>query len=366
MPLARVSTPDQLIVLVPFVLGYHPHDCLVVLGLRGTRLGVVQAARWPHPWGPFDRAEADALVGMIVRDGCDAALLIAYGDPCRRRPALEHLTDALARAGLAVPDRLGVGGDGRWWSVDCTDPRCCPPGGRELPRPSDVPAVAEWVLRGVDPYPDRAAMAASIEPRPDAMPFDFAGLPAVRPTAPMATAAWGAVLRGAASDRADVGTELAWRAAATIAVPEFRDALLQSLCPGLLGPPESAAEDAPGADRVGEAAADGAWPRPGALPRVPYDVLGDGAAVECLLRRLTEFARRLPEPYRADTLAVTAVCAWWYGHGTLAGMCLDRVRTLHPAHRLAGLVEALLASGVRPPAGTHPLPTTQLRRPPVN
>lgn len=375
MPLARITRVDHLIVLIPYVLGYHPRDCLVLFGLRGPTLGVIQAIGWAHPWRGLDAGQAEALVSTTVRDGCDGAFVIAYDDhDGRRRAALDEVTVALTRAGLDVPDRLMVGAGHRWRSIDCHDPCCCPAGGRVLPGVDEVPAVAEWVLRGVDPYRDRAAMAASVEPSPGAACFDFAGLAPVRPTGHAARRAWAAVL-GLEDETAvaQIGAPLAWQAVAAAAVPALRDEILQLVCPGILGRPryppdpnpelEPALGREPGLRRTTSsrpAAGGVAIPPmsggdsatvapPGRMvPRTPYDVLGTGVAVQRLLRRLTEFARRLPEPDRADTLAMTAVCAWWYGHGVLTRICLDRTLQLAPGHSLGVLLEALLNSGVRP------------------
>ncbi|QQS00376.1 MAG: DUF4192 domain-containing protein [Austwickia sp.] len=344
MPATRISQPEHLVVLIPYALGYHPRSSLVLMGVRGNALGVTEAVGWPPPWGRFGPEEAATMAAVLVRDGCTAVLLIAYdGRPLRRLPAVDQITEAVEAAGVIVLDRLTVTEDRRWGGLDCEDPRCCPPGGRALPPPSDVPAVAEWVLRGIDPYPDRDAMAATIEPSSTTEMFDFTGLRRVRPSAALARRAWGTVL-GFGSEGgspADIPAAVAWQALATAAVPALRDEVLELICPGLLGGPDPATDGA-GAVAVGPGV------QSGGLPRTPYDVLGAGAAAQQRLRRLTEFARRLPEQHRAEPLAMTAVCAWWYGQGTLARICLDRVHVLAPAHRLSALVEAMLDHGLGP------------------
>lgn len=381
MPAARLARPEDLVVLLPFILGYRPRDCLVVVGLRSVALGVVQAAQWPPPWGRPAPEWGERLARGVVWDGCDGALLVAFDERFPRHvAALDDVTATLVAAGLTVPDRILVGAAGRWRSLDCADACCCPPGGRDLPDVATVPAVAEWVLRGVYPYADRAAMAAAIEPTAGLTGFDFDGLDTgerARPPSPEAArAAWAAVLCGSEAGGADpaehIPPALAWQAATAASVPAVRDDILQWLCPGLLGAaaaPHGPAESrpspsGPGAgtpsfrpddsmgDRGRAEEATGEWPggarSSAGPPRTPYDVLGAGAATAHLLRRLTEFARRLPEEHRGDTLVLTAVCAWWYGHGTLARICLDRAHELVPGHRLGALVEAMLDTGMRP------------------
>lgn len=348
MSAATVTSFDQLVVLIPYLLGYHPDRSLVVVGIRGASLGVLQRLEWPCPWAGFADSEPEQAAEMVLRDGCDATLVVGYDDRHRRRlAALDQLASVLTRSGLNVADRLVVSGS-RWWSIDCRDPRCCPPGGRTLPAASAVPAVAEWVLRGVDPFPDRAALAASIEPQPGGTGFDFTGLRTVRPSIRGARQAWEAVL---GIGQSSVATEaipaaVAWRAVGAAVVPRLRDEILDLACPGMLG----VTGDPWVTGGAGSVPARPAFAlgSPDGPVATPYGVLGAGAAVEDILRRLTEFARRLPETHRADTLAVTAACAWWYGHGTLARISLDRALALDQRQRLAVLVRALLESGTRP------------------
>lgn len=323
-----------------------PSRCLVVIGLREGRLGAVQAVPWPLPWGQFEDEIVAALAGRARGCGDQEILLVAYDDRApRRAAAIEQLDAVLTHLGLDVTDRLAVAPDGRWTRLDCRDPACCPPGGEPLPPVDQVPAIAEWVLRGVVPFADREAMVASIEPGPDRPLYDVPRPPAARPRAAAARRAWGLVLGtdGPPQPLDDLPIDQVRLAVAAAAVPKLRDGVLDVVCPGLL----------PGEDvvRLGRRRRmRDAGPSAG-LRRAPYDILGEGAATEELLRRLTEFARRLPDYARADTLALTAACAWWHGRGTLSSICLDRALDLEPHHSLAVLVALLLAQGVDPRVG---------------
>ena len=56
---------------------------------------------------------------------------------------------------------------GRWRSLDCTDHGCCPPAGTPLPSVVDAAStLAEFVGLEVCPHPDRASLAAHLEPGP--------------------------------------------------------------------------------------------------------------------------------------------------------------------------------------------------------
>lgn len=326
MSVASVTCLEHLLVLIPYLLGYRPTDALVLVGLRGARLGLVERVDWPGPWGDYDDRSVIHLAELLFRDGCDATYLVAYEDRDRRRwPALDQVAAALDAVEIDVLDRLVVTGRDRWRSLLC-EAACCAGDGRPLPAATEVPTVAEWVLRGVVPYPDRAAFAASVEPTAQLVGYDFAGLRPLRPTRASAQRAWRTVL-GLHGDTpvANLDAMTAWQAAGAAAVPALRDEVLNLVCPGF-----SSGQIGPG------------------LARGPYDVLGQGAAVQDYLRRMVDFARRLPETRRADTLAMIAACAWWHGHGTLARICLDRARQIDPAQSLAAIVGELLDQGVRP------------------
>ena len=111
---------------------------------------------------------------------------------------------------------------------------------------------AEWVLRGVVPYPDRAAFAAGGEPTSQLVGYDFAVLRPRRPTRASAQRAWRTVL-GLHGDTpvANLDAMTAWQAAGAAAVPALRDEVLNLVCPGF-----SSGQIGPG------------------LARGPYDVLG--------------------------------------------------------------------------------------------
>ena len=82
-------------------------------------------------------------------------------------PLTQALRAALEREGVDVGDRLVVR-DGRWFTAGCD---CCPPGGRPLPEPADVPAVADYVALGHSVLDDRDSLVALVRPAADADPL---------------------------------------------------------------------------------------------------------------------------------------------------------------------------------------------------
>lgn len=59
-------------------------------------------------------------------------------------------------------------------------------------------------------------------------------------------------------------------------------------------------------------------------------------------------ARALPEPWRADALVLLAFSAYVRGDGPLAGVSLDAALRCSPEHRMAGMLDTALQTGMRP------------------
>ena len=158
----RLGGPSDILAVLPYQLGFHPRDSLVVVSLHGTRMGLVQRIDLPAV-EQAPRA-VRALLPALLREAPDGVLLLGYesttGDAL---PLIAAMGSAAGDVGLAVRDRIVVR-DGRWSSLQCDDPSCCPAGGRPLPAAHEVPAVAEFVGREVSPMVDRAALADRLRP----------------------------------------------------------------------------------------------------------------------------------------------------------------------------------------------------------
>ncbi|MCV7101018.1 DUF4192 domain-containing protein, partial [Mycobacterium palustre] len=72
------------------------------------------------------------------------------------------------------------------------------------------------------------------------------------------------------------------------------------------------------------------------------DRAGDAESLWALL------ARTLPPPWRVEALALLAFCAYARGDGPLAGVSLDAALRCDPDHRMAGMLDRALQSGLRP------------------
>ena len=166
-PTVRVSGPADLVAAVPHLLGFVPRDSLVLVGVDGSSGRVKLTARVDLPPGRRPPpALLDRMVTGLARSGAQAAVLLFYvEDPQGSGLAGlgSRMRARLQSRGIATRDVLLVW-SGRFRSLVCEDPRCCPPEGRPAPDPAASPLAAGTVLTGRAVLPDRDAVLASIDP----------------------------------------------------------------------------------------------------------------------------------------------------------------------------------------------------------
>src|SRR4051812_48987378 len=154
----RLRGPAELLSAMPYLMGFHPANSLVALGLRGSGLHLQLRGDLPDDHAAA-AVLADHYARLFRRNGLDGALLIGYGPPERVEPFLRLVGSAMRTRGVAVLDMLRTYG-GRYWSLLCEVPGCCPPEGRPYDPATSV-AAAEATLAGMVALPDRAAVASS-------------------------------------------------------------------------------------------------------------------------------------------------------------------------------------------------------------
>jgi hypothetical protein len=174
IPVAKIGGPGELMVILPQLLGFTPHESLIVLSLREPRgrLGLVQRIDLL----PDDDLPDDAVMAFVQRCVADGATKVviavwteeqdcAAGRP--QTPLVERLGAAARSEGLMVQDALLVR-SGRWWSYICGEPRCCPPEGTPLSDSAASDGVlltaAETALSGRATLASRAELERSIAP----------------------------------------------------------------------------------------------------------------------------------------------------------------------------------------------------------
>jgi hypothetical protein len=356
----HLSGPADVLTVLPYQLGFHPHECLVVVSLHGTRMGLVQRIDLPPP-----EHLGDAVAAMIVplrQDNPRAVLLIGFeGCEGESRAMLDEMADACLAHGVEVADRLVVRG-GRWFDLDCVQ-GCCPSEGLPLPAPSAVPAVAEFVGREICPLPDRTALAGLLEPNSSLRSREVSRLAKeslqrrLEATDDGETgvsrremlngfraselALWSLVLcdnDDAEPIRAVPPQDLA-KLAVSLTDVDLRDGLIAWLCPGTLPQDLIDATLLVQMSRV--------------LPE-PLWLDGDAGGMAQVIgrqrveRRLCELSAALPDVWAVSTLTVLASFTWWRGDGALTRIALDRALRVDPHYRLAQLLERMVDLAIRP------------------
>lgn len=344
---ARLANQGELISALPYIVGFHPRDAVVLVFLRNRQVRLTARLDLPPPPGPLPREVSAPLRQGIRCEQPDVVMMVVYDDTRAAYRGLVHqLTRLCRKEGVRVGDRLLVA-DGRWRELNCSNPRCCPPEGRPVRYGDEVPAVAEFVAMGVNPLPDRESIERFFEPRGESV-LDVTSPPADAPATGITQwrrdglSAWARILGVPsardggmadlpASGANEVDQILAQRAVDLLADIRARDALLGWLCPDLSAYVATTSR----------------------TKRLLAECLGshrlpvDPAESAELTWRLREFARALPPAAQVGVLTMTGAHSWWLGEGIFARVALERAVDLDPSHELAGLLLDLVYAGVR-------------------
>jgi hypothetical protein len=313
---ARLSSPGEVLAVVPSLCGFPPAESLVLLSLHGARrcLGLTVRVDLPD-----EHAEQDVAVLCAERvrsDGADDVVVAVWSDGEDRPGLVECVRDACTDRGIPVREALHVR-DGRWTSYTCAG-RCCPPSGTPLPHTSSALELlaAEQVGSG------RAVLSSRDE--------------LVRALAPPAPPLADALARQHLAD-----ARQAW----------LRDRAEQ-------GAAACRARTLALATRLLDRVADGAPVSPAdaaALTVGLHDVLArDGLATVMLTRSdellsmLLQVAAQVVAPDDAPVCALVAWVAYGRGQGALANVALDRTLAGSPDHSLALLLRSALDGGLPP------------------
>lgn len=160
-----LRSPGELADALPYLLGFHPDDSVVLVALHGERgrfggrMRVAIPAE-PEAWAGI----ADQLAGCLVTassargDRPDGALLFLCRDPGpgedgaavveQLRPFAQLLRTACGEREVPVYEALCVSA-GRWWSYVCRGADCCPPEGSALSPPGTSQMAAAAAFAGL-------------------------------------------------------------------------------------------------------------------------------------------------------------------------------------------------------------------------
>ncbi|OKH84656.1 hypothetical protein EB75_03815 [Mycobacterium sp. ST-F2] len=314
----QLNRPGALIAAVPAVLGFAPEKSLVLVTVVGGEMGAV--LRVDLSEGFFDAlpdalghlsdmaaaADADAAIGVVVDEHSVDCLVCAD----MYRDVSQELEEALADHGIElfavhVVDRVAAGG--RWYCAD----GCGNVGVVEDPESSPVTMAA--VLDGRRLYARRADLVEVVAVT------DARRAEALRPALEKRAATLHAPGRPEAAVRADVEHAVACAGRQVDGTPLPDDDAVRLAC----AVADSRVRDALYALAVGEnaASAEAVW---------------------------ASLARTLPAPWRVEALVLLAFSAYARGDGPLAGVALQAALDVDSGHRMAGMLDSALQSGMRP------------------
>ena len=147
-PRITLRGPAELADALPYLLGFHPDDSIVVVALHGERGRFGGRIRIGIPAQPEEWESVAVQVASCLEGGArargeqpDGALVFLCQDPAsggsgmdvmrRLRPLAQALRLACGRREMPVFEALCLSA-GRYWSYCCPDVSCCPPEGRPL------------------------------------------------------------------------------------------------------------------------------------------------------------------------------------------------------------------------------------------
>lgn len=332
--LLRLNTPDDVLAAVPYLLGFHPSDSMVVLGLNHTRLVLSVRGDLPPPGRPPQR-DAGHLAQVLARQGVDTVVMVGYGPPERVTPLALEACDALASLGIEVAEILRAT-DGRYWSHLCEAAECCPPEGT----PYDVSGsriAAQATFAGQVALPDRAALVGRLAPPVGA------ALAAMQRATERAEERLIALLDGA-PDRTAAAAAFVSAGVAAVSAAVRRHAAGGRLTD----------------DEVADLSLllasvevrDMAWE--------PIGPAAEPSTVELHVRLWSDLVSRACPDVVAPAASLLSYAAWRAGDGTTAGIALDRALAADPGYPMAQLMAEVLRRAVPPtPVG----PMRRRRRP---
>lgn len=312
----HLNRPGTLIAAIPAVLGFVPEESLVLVTLEAGEMGAVIRADLADDTADMT-AGLEQLCEVAASGGADAAVAVIVdpdGLTCRMcvdeyrmlAAALEtrlgdHGIEVLA---VHVVDRIAAGG--RWQCADgcgnhgvIDDPAASPLALAAVLDGRRLYARRTELLEVIDTVAERAESIRRIIEKPSG-PTDVCGRKDSEVRADVEHAL--AVARQLAEGTEPTDADLAALGCAVVD-PRVRDTLY-ALAVGVFA--------------------------------------GEAEELWALL------ARTLPAPWRLEALALLAFSAYARGDGPLAGVALEAALDIDGSHRMAGMLDTALQTGLRP------------------
>lgn len=313
-----LRTPEDLINAVPYLLGFHPRNSLVVAAIRGNHDFAAIRIDLPGPQPEPREIELELGIPEILTSrGYKSAFLIGYGDKDAVLDCADRVHEVLWTAKVGVLDCLRVH-EGRWWSLLCASLTCCPPEGKPLDASSSVVA-ATATYQGLTAASSREVLAERIQP--DQVAQQEIQKAIGRAERRLARA-WSADMRKTPED---VVSDFVRR------LDDLRARTRAKGTPITL-------------DEIAELSVllrnlrlrDEAWVR-----------IGDGD-LNADIDLWTDVLRRTSPGFAAPPATLLAYAAYLGGNGGMARVALDRAYDADPSYSLAMLVRAVINEGIPP------------------
>lgn len=148
-PAVRLRTPAQIVAAVPYLVGFHPSESVVAIGLGSAASRVCLTMRVDLV-PPADAVPlADTLVTHLEQAGAGGMFVLVFtegpGDP-PSPDLVQSIGTSAEAAGIEVKDALWVRA-GRWRSYRCRRPECCPAEGTPVDpgEVSELAAASAWM-----------------------------------------------------------------------------------------------------------------------------------------------------------------------------------------------------------------------------
>ncbi|MEV0578896.1 DUF4192 domain-containing protein [Streptomyces sp. NPDC050392] len=173
--------PAELADALPYLMGFHPNDSVVMVALHGgrgrfggrLRLGIPQSEQ---EWPSVAEQLAECLIKGSERRGGrpDAIVVFLCQEPAegetgsrtmeRLRPFAQGLRTACGALDVPVLEALCISGN-RFWSYVCPDARCCPAEGNPMAVPGTSVMAAAATYAGIQVRGSLREMEARLAPR---------------------------------------------------------------------------------------------------------------------------------------------------------------------------------------------------------
>ncbi|WP_433792761.1 DUF4192 domain-containing protein [Actinoplanes sp. CA-252034] len=310
-----VRTSAELVAVLPFLMGYHPHETVALVGMRDGRIEFGACFDLPPP----DIDESDLRIGTrdvaagVLRQEPELVVIVGYGPPERITRVVLRIAEVLQTVGVRIDDVLRVH-EGRWWSYVCDDQECCPAEGTPC-LPSDSVIAAEATYRGQVALPSRRDLVAQVSS------VDGPARLAMTAATDRARSRFNGLLE---ADGATKRIRQAGRLAVREAEKRYRSG-------GVLTDAETA--------WLGVLLTD--------LSVEDYAVDRTGEQ-EWRAGLWTDVLRRVERVYVPAPACLLGFTAWQLGRGSLARVAVDRALEVEPGHELAGMLHQLLGFAISP------------------